>query len=63
MILVSIYSTEEKFVIRLKHKIDYVFEKKFLETNFSNRRTIYVFAQLFFSIIKMIYKEIFKRPC
>ncbi|MFA6026485.1 MAG: hypothetical protein WC727_08610 [Ignavibacteriaceae bacterium] len=61
MILVSISSTEEKFVIRLKHKIDYVVEKKFKRTKPLNKRTIYVFVQLFFSTIKLIFKELFVR--
>ena len=61
MILVSISSTEEKFVIRLKHKIDYVVEKKFKRAKSVNKRTIYMFEQLFFSITKLIFKEIFVR--
>ena len=61
MILVSISSTEEKFVIQLKHKIDYVVEKKFERTKSLNNRTIYVLEQLFFSITKLIFKEIFVR--
>ncbi len=59
MIIVSISSTQEKFVIRLKHKIDYVVEKRFVGTNSLNQRAIYVFVQLFFSIIKLIFKEKF----
>lgn len=61
MILVSISSTEEKFVIQLKHKIDYVVEKKFGKTKSLNKRIIYLFVQLFFSIIKLIFKEAFVR--
>lgn len=61
MILVSISSTEEKFVIRLKHKINYVVEKKFGRIKSLNKKTIYLFVQLFFSITKLIYKEAFAR--
>ena len=61
MILVSISSTGEKFVIKLKHKINYAVEKKFERTKSVNQRTIYVFEQLFFSITKLIYKEMFIR--
>jgi len=61
MILVSISSTEEKFVIRLNHKINYVVEKKFGKTVGSNTRTFSVFVQLFFSMIKLIFKEAFVR--
>jgi len=61
MILVSISSTEEKFVIRLKHKIDYVVEKKFGKIIFGNTRTFSVFVQLFLSSIKLIIKEAFVR--
>jgi len=61
MILVSISSTEEKFVIKLKHKINYAVEKKFDGTKSVNQRTIYVFEQLFFSITKLIFNEIFVR--
>jgi hypothetical protein len=61
MILVTISSTEEKFVIRLKHKIDYVVEKKFGKIKSLNRRTVYLFAQLFFSITKLFYIESFGR--
>lgn len=61
MILVSISSTEEKFVIRLKHKIDYVVEKKFGRIKSLNKKTIYVFVQLFFSITKLVFREAFVR--
>ena len=61
MIYASISSTEEKFVIKLRHKIDYVVEKKFGRIKSLNNRTIYVFAQLFFSITKLISKSIFSR--
>jgi hypothetical protein len=61
MILVSIYPKEEKFVIQLKHKIDYVVEKKFGRIKSLNKRRIYVFMQLFYSIIKLIIKETFVR--
>ncbi|MFA6979570.1 MAG: hypothetical protein WC209_09630 [Ignavibacteriaceae bacterium] len=61
MILVSISSTEEKFVIQLRHKIDYVVEKNFGSTLSIGRRGIYLFVQLFFSLTKLIYKESFGR--
>jgi hypothetical protein len=61
MILVSISSTEEKFVIRLKHKINYVVEKKFWTNKSLDKRTIYVFVQLFLSAAKLILKEVFVR--
>lgn len=61
MIYASISSSEEKFVIELRHKIDYVVEKKFGRIKSLNNRTIYVFAQLFFSITKLIFKEVFTR--
>jgi len=61
LILVSISSTEERFVIRLKHKIDYVVEKKFRKTNTSNKRTIYVLIQVIVSVLKLIFKEAFVR--
>ena len=61
MIYASISSTEEKFVIELKHKIDYVVEKKFERTKSLNNRTIYVLEQLFFSITKLKFKEMFIR--
>ncbi|NCQ17275.1 MAG: hypothetical protein COZ80_09810 [Ignavibacteria bacterium CG_4_8_14_3_um_filter_37_9] len=62
MILVSISSTEEKFVIKLKHKIYFVVEKKFKQAKPLHKRTIYVFVQLFFSTVRMIYKELFMKP-
>jgi len=58
MIIVSIFSSEEKFVIRLKHKIDLVVEKKFFRAYSSSQRSFYLFVQLFFSTTKLIYKEI-----
>lgn len=61
MIFVSINSTEEKFVIELRHKINYVVEKKFWGIKSLNKRTIYVFVQLFFSITKLMFKEVFVR--
>jgi hypothetical protein len=61
MILVSISSAEEKLVIKLKHKINYTVEKNFERTKSVKQRTIYVFEQLFFSITKLIFKEIFIR--
>ena len=59
MITVSILSTNDKLIVRLKHKIDYVVEKKFGRTQSFNQRTMYVFVQLFFSFTKMIFKEVF----
>ena len=61
MIFVSINSTEEKFIIELRYKIDYVVEKKFGKLKSLNKRTIYVLVQLFFSITKLIFKEVFTR--
>ncbi len=61
MILVTIYSTEEKLAIQLRHKIDYMVVKKFGRIESPSKRTIYVFVQLFFSIVKLIFKEIFVR--
>jgi hypothetical protein len=61
MITVSISSTDEKLIVRLKHKIDYVVEKKLAKTNSFNKGTMYVFVLLFFSLSKMITKEVFMR--
>ena len=61
MILVRIYSTEEKFVIELQHKIKYAIEKDFGSIKSINKRTIYVFAQLFIAAAKLISKEFFAR--
>lgn len=61
MIIVTISSTNEKLVVRLKHKIDYVVEKNFGRTRPLNKRTMYVFVLLFFSITKLIFKEVFMR--
>lgn len=61
MILVTISSTEEEFVIRLKHKIDFVVEKKFGKITSLNIKTIYLFAQLFISITKLIFREVLLR--
>jgi hypothetical protein len=60
MITVSISSTDEKLVIRLKHKIDYVIEKNFGSSKSVNQRTLFVFGQLFLSFAALIYKELFK---
>ncbi len=60
MILVSISSTEEKYVIRLKHKIEFETEQNFANSKPFGKRTFYVFAQLFLSISKLIYLEMFK---
>ncbi|PKL83501.1 MAG: hypothetical protein CVV24_04625 [Ignavibacteriae bacterium HGW-Ignavibacteriae-3] len=62
MIHVTIESNAETFVIRLKHKIDFVVERRFQKTKPLNRRTISVFVQLFFSVAKLIFKELFTRP-
>ncbi|MCX6150336.1 MAG: hypothetical protein NTX22_07445 [Ignavibacteriales bacterium] len=59
MIRVSISSSEEKYVIQLRHKIDYVIEKKFKRSKSLNKRTVYVFVQLFLSITKLIFLELF----
>jgi len=59
MILVSVSSTEDKFVIRLNHKINYVIENKFGKIKSLERRTLYVIAKLFLLIPKLIFKEIF----
>ena len=61
MIIVTISSTKEKLVVRLKHKIDYVVEKKFGRTKPLNNRTMSVFVLLFSSITKLIFKEVFMR--
>lgn len=61
MILVSISSTEEKFVIRLKHKIDCVVEKKFKATKSLNKRMFYLFEQLVLTTTKLLFKEMFSR--
>ena len=61
MIIVSISSTEEKFVIKLKHKINYVVEKNYRRITSLNKRAICVIVQLFFSTLNLIYKEIFLR--
>ena len=56
MIIVSIFPTEEKFVIHLKHKIDFIVEKKFGRIK-SNKRTLYVFMNLLFSVIRLVFQE------
>jgi len=61
MILVRISTTDERFVIELKHKIDYMVEKKFRRIKSLKNRTIYVFVHLFLSAAKLILKEIFMR--
>lgn len=57
MISVSITTTEEKLVIRLKHKIDYVVEKNFVGLQSLQLKTGYIFTQLFFSVAVMLFKE------
>ena len=59
MMIVSIYETDEKFIIELKHKTEYVVEKKFWRTKTSDKRTFNVFSQLFLSVTKLLYKELF----
>jgi hypothetical protein len=61
MILVSISSSEEKFVIHLKHKINLVIEKKFGNAKALNRKTAYVFILLLLSFLNLLFKEIFLR--
>jgi hypothetical protein len=63
MILASISSTEEKFVIQLKQKTKFMTEKKLENTKLFTKRSfyLYLFMQLFFTITKMLYKEIFVR--
>jgi hypothetical protein len=58
MIRVSISSSQEIFVIRLKHKIEYVVEKKFGKIKSLNKRAIFIFGHLFLSLTKLIIKEI-----
>ena len=48
--VVSISSIEEKFVIQLRHKINYVVEKKFGRTRPETKEQPIVLVQLFFSI-------------
>jgi hypothetical protein len=57
MIIVSIFPTEEKFVIHLKHKIDFIVEKKFGRIKSLNKRTMYVFVHLLFSVVRLVFKE------
>jgi len=61
MIIVSISSTEEKFVIQLKHKIDYMVVKKYRYSKLPITKTVYLFVHLFYSMVKLIYSEIFLR--
>lgn len=61
MILVRIYPAEEKFIIELQHKIKYVIEKDFGRIKSMNKRTVYVFAQLFIATAKLLTKEVFAR--
>ena len=61
MITVSISSTEEKLIVRLKHNIEYVAEKNFGRTQSFNQRTMFLLYLLFFSFTKMILKEAFIR--
>lgn len=59
MILVSISSTEEKLVIRIKHKIEYLLESKYKKS--IKKRNLYVFVLLFLSCAVLMSKEIFMR--
>lgn len=61
MILVSVSSSNEKFRIFLKHKIIYAVEKKFSRSLSLSKRTSYVLRQLFVSIIKLTFIEIFAK--
>jgi hypothetical protein len=61
MVTVSILSTDDKLVVRLKHKIDYVVEKKLGSAKSFNQSNMYVFVQLFFTYTKMIFREVFIR--
>lgn len=61
MILVSISSSEDKFVIKLNHKINFVIEKEFGRIKSITKRTNFVVVQLFFATAKLLYKEIFVR--
>lgn len=58
MILVSISSSEDKFIIRLKHRIEYVIENRFGKIKSENVKTAYIFVQLLFAVTKMIFLEI-----
>jgi hypothetical protein len=59
MILVSISSTEEKLVILVKHRIEYLLESKYRKS--IKKRNLYVFALLFLSFVVLMSKEIFMR--
>jgi len=57
MISVSITTTQEKLVIRLKHKIEYVVEKKMQGLLYFKRNSGYVLTQLFYSVVVLLVKE------
>lgn len=61
MILVSISSSEDKFVIKLHHKINYVIEKEFGRINSIAKRTNFIIVQLFLGIVKLLFKEVLAR--
>jgi len=59
VILVSIYTIEEKLFIKVKHKNSYEVEKEFLHTNHTAYRNFRVFSHLFISVAKLMVKELF----
>lgn len=61
MISVSITTTDEKLVIRLKHKIEYVVEKQMKGFRKFKRNSGYVLTQLFLSVAVLFFKEIAAR--
>jgi hypothetical protein len=61
MILVRIHPSEDKFLIELSHKIDYVVEKKFGRTKSLNRRTAYLFTHLIIAAAILLIKEMLMR--
>ncbi|OGV91789.1 MAG: hypothetical protein A3J88_01470 [Melioribacter sp. RIFOXYB12_FULL_38_5] len=60
MILVSIYIKEEKLFIEVKHKKIYQVEKEFHVKKDQNPSNVFLFTQLFVSIIKLGAKELFE---
>jgi|GEM_PF-5851429 len=61
--IVNISATEDKFVIRFKHRVTDVFEKRIEQKKFFSKRSFYLFVltHLFFSFSILILKEIFMR--
>ncbi len=59
MILVSISSTVEKFVIQLRYKINYLVEKKFGRTKSFNKKQYMCLYNRSFLIKELIFKETF----